>query len=239
MVIDYNALLQQCTNGVHPKIMHGIIRQESSFNPYAIGVVNGRLSRQPRNKEEAVAAVRTLQSKGMNYSMGLAQVNKQHMSRFGLTAESIFDPCANVYAGSKIFDDCYTAAKKRFGNTPYAIGAALSCYYSGNFTTGFKRYGNDKAPYVDSVREQMRTYDNRPAQIGTPQLQKAAMSIRVQVSPRMQTVALTNAEPVQAEPVQAVVQPEAYREKSFLIKGDLRQPVSHSQPLKQNSNLLF
>ncbi len=28
--------------------------------------------------------------------MGLAQVNKQHMSRFGFTAESIFEPCANV-----------------------------------------------------------------------------------------------------------------------------------------------
>ncbi|MDK4545743.1 lytic transglycosylase domain-containing protein [Kingella kingae] len=234
MVIDYNALLQQCTNSVHPQIMHGIIRQESSFNPYAIGVVNGKLSRQPRSKAEAVSVIKTLQSKGMNYSMGLAQVNKQHMSHFGFTAESIFEPCANVRAGSKIFDDCYTAAKRRFGNTAHAIGAALSCYYSGNFTTGFKRYGNDKAPYVDSVRTHMQTYDKRSAQIGTPQLQKASMSIKVQVSPQVQTAALTN-----AEPIQAAAQPEAYREKSFLIKGDLQQTVSHSHPLKQNSNLLF
>ncbi|MDK4579556.1 transglycosylase SLT domain-containing protein, partial [Kingella kingae] len=74
---------------------------------YAIGVVNGKLSRQQRSKAEAVSVIKTLQSKGMNYSMGLAQVNKQHMSHFGFTAESIFEPCANVRAGSKIFDDCY------------------------------------------------------------------------------------------------------------------------------------
>ncbi|WP_155238055.1 transglycosylase SLT domain-containing protein, partial [Kingella kingae] len=52
--------------------------------------------------------------------MGLAQVNKQHMSRFGFTAESIFEPCANVRTGSKVFDDCYTAVKWRFCNRVHA-----------------------------------------------------------------------------------------------------------------------
>jgi hypothetical protein len=228
MIIDYNALLQQCANGVHPQIMHGIIRQESSFNPYAIGVVNGRLSRQPTTRAEAVAAVRALQSKGMNYSMGLAQVNKQHMSRFGFTAESIFDACANVKAGATIFNQCHVAAKQRFGNTAHAIGAALSCYYSGNFTTGFKRYGNDKAPYVDSVRAQMRTYNNRPSQIGTPKLQHAAMTIKVQPQAKLQTVALT-------EPVQ----PEATRAKSILVGGLTQPEAANNLPQKTNSNLLF
>jgi lytic transglycosylase catalytic len=232
MVIDYNALLQQCTNGVHPQIMHGIIKQESSFNPYAVGVVNGRLSRQPTTKAEAVAVVKTLRSKGMNYSMGLAQVNKQHMSRFGFTAENIFEPCANVKAGAQIFNQCHIAAKQRFGNTAHAIGAALSCYYSGNFTTGFKRYGNDKAPYVESIRAQMLTYANRPRQIGTPQLQRAVMRITVQTQPKLQTVALTTGNEAVA------VQPEVVREKSFLIGGQT-QTVSNQQSTKINSTLLF
>ncbi|CRZ20822.1 Uncharacterised protein [Kingella kingae] len=73
MVIDYNALLQQCTNGVHPQIMHGIIRQENSFNPYAIGVVNGKLSRQPRSKAEAVSVIKTLQSKGMKHGFSTSE----------------------------------------------------------------------------------------------------------------------------------------------------------------------
>ncbi len=166
MVIDYDHLLQQCTNGVHPVIMHGIISQESSFNPFAIGVVNGSLSRQPRTFSEGVAAIRSLQARGMNFSVGLAQVNKQHFRRFNFTAETIFEPCANVKAGAMIYKECYAAAERHFGKTQHAIGAALSCYYSGNFQTGFKRYGNDKLPYVTAVSQRMMTYNNRPSKIG-------------------------------------------------------------------------
>ena len=167
MVIDYNHLLQQCTNGVHPVIMHGIISQESSFNPFAIGVVNGRLPRQPQTHAEGVAAIRSLEARGMNFSVGLAQVNKQHFRRFGFNAETIFEPCANVKAGAIIYQECYAAAERRFGKNQHAIGAALSCYYSGNFQTGFRRFGNDKLPYVTAVTNRMLTYNNRPAQIGT------------------------------------------------------------------------
>ena len=242
MVIDYNALLQQCTNGVHPQIMHGIIRQESSFNPYAIGVVGSPLKQQPITKAQAVATVKDLQRAGKNYSMGLAQVNKQHMSRFGFTAESIFEPCANVKAGAWVLNQCHIAAKQRFGNTAHAIGAALSCYYSGNFTTGFKRYGKDKAPYVDSVRAQMKTYDNRPAQIGTPQLQKVAMGgVKVQTGPNFRVVVLpTGNKNVATQPAapQPVVQPEVVQEKSFLIGGQTQTAVN-TQPTKPNSTLLF
>ncbi|MDK4593496.1 hypothetical protein QG066_09120 [Kingella kingae] len=53
--------------------MHGIIRQENSFNPYAIGVVNGKLSRQPRSKAEAVSVIKTLQSKGMKHGFSTSE----------------------------------------------------------------------------------------------------------------------------------------------------------------------
>ncbi|WP_285280869.1 hypothetical protein [Kingella kingae] len=53
--------------------MHGIIRQESSFNPYAIGVVNGKPSRQPRSKAEAVSVIKTLQSKGMKHGFSASE----------------------------------------------------------------------------------------------------------------------------------------------------------------------
>nr|EQB59650.1 VirB1 protein [Kingella kingae KKC2005004457] len=165
-VVDYNQLLQQCTNGVHPVVMHGIISQESSFNPFAIGVVNGRLSHQPKTHAQAVAAVKALSAAKKNYSMGLAQVNKQHMKRFGFTPETIFEPCANVRAGAVIFQECHNWAKSKIGNSPQTYGMALSCYYSGNFSTGFKRYGNDKLPYVTAVAQRMKTYDNRPKKIG-------------------------------------------------------------------------
>ncbi|MDK4565484.1 transglycosylase SLT domain-containing protein, partial [Kingella kingae] len=179
------------------------------------------------------AAVKALQSKGMNFSMGLAQVNKMHMSRFNFTAENIFEPCANVRAGAKIFNECHTSAKKRFGSTAHAIGAALSCYYSGNFTTGFKRWRNDKAPYVDSVRAQMKTYAQRPEQIGTPQLQKVAMNIKIhQAQPKLQTAVLQS----DVE----IAKPKAYYEKPFLMEGEQTlKRIASNQPIKQNSTLLF
>ena len=45
-------------------VMQHVMRVESSFNPYAIGVVGGRLERQPRNLPEAVATARMLEKNG-------------------------------------------------------------------------------------------------------------------------------------------------------------------------------
>ena len=37
---------------VPPAVMQHVVHVESSFNPYAIGVVKGRLTRQPRNGKD-------------------------------------------------------------------------------------------------------------------------------------------------------------------------------------------
>ena len=44
-------------------IMHHVVRVESSGNPYAIGVVGGRLQRQPKNLAEAVATAKNVGTK--------------------------------------------------------------------------------------------------------------------------------------------------------------------------------
>lgn len=67
-------------------VMAHVVHVESSRNPFAIGVVGGRLLRQPRNLGEAVATVRMLEARGYNYSVGLAQVNRVNFERFGLEA---------------------------------------------------------------------------------------------------------------------------------------------------------
>ena len=73
----------ECTNGVSPQMMQQIVRVESSGNPFAIGVVGGRLERQPRNLPEALATARSLELNGYNYSIGISQVNRGHFSRLG------------------------------------------------------------------------------------------------------------------------------------------------------------
>ena len=66
-----------CTDLAVPHdVMHHVVRVESSGNPYAIGVVGGRLQRQPKNLAEAVATAKMLEQKGFNFSLGLAQVNR-------------------------------------------------------------------------------------------------------------------------------------------------------------------
>jgi type IV secretion system protein VirB1 len=117
---------------VPTQVMHHVVRVESSFNPYAIGVVGGRLVRQPRNLPEALATVRMLERKGYNFSLGLAQVNRHNLLKYGLASyEQAFGTCANLQAGSRILAECH----RRSGGD---WGKAFSCYYSGDFVTGYR-----------------------------------------------------------------------------------------------------
>ena len=137
-------MMPDCPNlAVPAAVLQHVVRVESGFHPYAIGVVGGRLARQPRNLPEAVATANMLEQQGYNFSLGLAQVNRYNLRRHGLGSyEQAFTSCDNLRAGSRILQECY----QRAGDW----GKAFSCYYSGNFTTGF-RHG-----YVQKVMAQMQ-----------------------------------------------------------------------------------
>jgi len=125
------------------EVMQHVVQVESSRNPFAIGVVGGYLARQPRTLEEALAAVRMLRDEGYNFSVGIAQVNRYNLAPYGLhTYAESFDVCANLMAGSRILRECYDRSQD--------WGKAFSCYYSGNFVTGF-RHG-----YVQKIFASMR-----------------------------------------------------------------------------------
>ena len=112
-------------------VMQSIVHVESANNPYAIGVVGDRLVRQPRTLQEATATAKRLQQLGRNFSVGLAQVNLSNLPKMGITSwPAAFDRCTNLGAGARIFSECY-------GRSGSSIGKALSCYYSGNFVTGY------------------------------------------------------------------------------------------------------
>jgi len=128
-------------------VMQHVVRVESSYNPYAIGVVGGHLVRQPKNLPEALATVRMLEERGYNFSLGLAQVNRFNLAKYGLDSyERAFQECPNLKAGSQILAECY----KRLGGD---WGKSFSCYYSGNSVTGYKH------GYVQKVFASMRKTD--------------------------------------------------------------------------------
>jgi type IV secretion system protein VirB1 len=131
--------------------MAAVMRVESTFNPFAIGVVGGRLERQPTNRAEAVATAAALETAGYNFSLGIGQVNRYNLPKYGLDYERAFDPCANLRAASLILKECYDRAKGKGLADESALQASFSCYYSGNFSTGFRPDFKGQPSYVQKV----------------------------------------------------------------------------------------
>lgn len=178
-----------CPNlAVSPEVMEHIVHVESSANPYAIGVVGGRLERQPRNLPEALATVQMLDARGYNFSLGLAQVNRANLGRYGLDSYAkAFNTCANLSAGAHILADCYSSAHGDWGK-------AFSCYYSGNFTTGFRD------GYVQKIYASINSEASNPEKAASVQTPATlALALRAQSVPAKVTDAptrLTSLEPV-------------------------------------------
>lgn len=129
---------------VSHEVMQHIVRVESSHNPYAIGVVGGRLVRQPRNLSEALSTVRMLESRGYNFSIGIAQVNRYNLGKYGLTSYAhAFEVCPNLQAGARILAECHRRHQD--------WGKSFSCYYSGNPVTGF-RHGYVQKVFASMAR---------------------------------------------------------------------------------------
>ena len=134
------ALALACAPQVHAETARALVSVESAFNPWAIGVVGGALVRQPRHRAEALATARALQAAGWNFSVGLGQINLGNFQRLGLTVESAFEPCANLAAMQTVLAECLDRASGAASKAvdQVALRQALSCYYSGNFATGFR-----------------------------------------------------------------------------------------------------
>lgn len=135
------ALAAACAPQVDPATARAVVQVESSFNPWAIGVVGGQLQRQPRHRAEALATVAQLRADGWDYSVGLAQINQRNFAPLGLTAATAFEPCRNLQAMQAVLLDCQQRMTRQQPPSHHAqatLRQTLSCYYSGNPRTGFE-----------------------------------------------------------------------------------------------------
>lgn len=188
------------------EVMQHVVRVESSHNPFAIGVVSGNLVRQPKDLPEALATVRMLESRGFNFSLGIAQVNRYNLGKFGLDSyEKAFQVCPNLQAGSRILAECY-------GRSGRDWGKSFSCYYSGNFVTGY-RHG-----YVQKIYASMR--QTAPGQAS----EVRGDAIPVVSKPARRMVGVTRY-PVYAAPIQNSLPTIPARVKPSRIES-IRQPAS-------------
>lgn len=213
--------LMACADlAVPAEVMHHVVKVESSFNPFAIGVVGGRLARQPRSLAEAVSTTRMLEREGYNFSLGVAQVNRYNLAKQGLGSyEKAFEVCPNLQAGSRILAECY-------GRSGRDWGKAFSCYYSGNFTTGFRHgyvqkvvaswqgaaAGGAQATTIPVIRSQ-RSAPRAPRARATPPSAPSLVSRRIEEAAQSDrrdggasARAAMQGAPVQVPPVSAPMQ---------------------------------
>ncbi|WP_414650170.1 lytic transglycosylase domain-containing protein [Dyella sp.] len=210
--------MMACPNlSVPAEVMQHIVNVESGQNPYAIGVVGGQLVRQPQNYGEAVATAQMLESKGYNYSLGIAQVNRNNLAKYGLDSyDKAFSTCGNLAAGSRILAECYNSAGGDWGK-------AFSCYYSGNFVTGYR------TGYVRKVFDSI----NRAALLADSRVTASPIQLVGDASVNPRTSPLPAAKPVSAAAIAKVQVPAesngaAYRVaiRSSLIDTALNSLVS-------------
>lgn len=161
------SIIAQCGSGVDPITTKTVINVESASNPYAIALVNSKEEiKQPKTEEEAVKLANDLERKKIDFSAGLMQINKRNFKTLGLTNESVFNSCNNVEAGTKILKLCYLKAQQadQSKDEQSLIRDAMSCYYSGNFTRGYKseirktEKGDEKGDsYIETIEKKIST----------------------------------------------------------------------------------
>ena len=134
-MVDLLLVIQQCAPAIDPRLAASLVRQESAFNPYAIGL-DGKavLKEQPRSLPEAVKKAEELQRNNQGFSVGLAQLHVSNVRRFGLTWTQAFEACTNLQYGQIVLQGFHDTALKAGFKGGDAVHAALRGYNSGDIS---------------------------------------------------------------------------------------------------------
>ncbi len=166
------ALLEQCAPHVSPVLMQALVRTESAWQPFAIGMdrSQGTVS-QPTTIKEAVATAIVLTAAGRKFSVGLAQIHVSYVSLYGMSWEQAFDACQNLGVGQKILWNFYHRASASGYSGMAAIWAALRGYNSG---------GVDRAISDDYANRIFAYMSTAPTQL---QIGSGNVAVKVPVNP--------------------------------------------------------
>jgi type IV secretion system protein VirB1 len=174
-------LLDQCAPQVSPILMQALVRTESAWRPFAIGMdtAHGTV-KQPASLEEAVATAKALAAAGRKFSVGLAQIHVSNVTLYGMTWEQAFDACHNLAVGQKILWNFYHRASASGYSGVAAIWAALRGFNSGGVhRTVSDDYANRIFAYMSSAPPQVQIGRGVPASKAT----QAAAPFAVATSP--------------------------------------------------------
>jgi type IV secretion system protein VirB1 len=132
-------LAARCAPSVAFETLAAVMRAESGFQPFALGVNGpGGGPLFPETREAAAAlATDLIQRQGRSVDLGLMQVNSGNLPALGLTVAEAFEPCRNIAAGARILQEGYAAARRSEPDPQQALRVAFSRYNTGHPERGF------------------------------------------------------------------------------------------------------
>lgn len=150
-----SGLFLQCAPDVAPETLNAIVSVESARKPYVVANVTDNTSHYFDEKEKAVAFLNNLERNNKKYSAGIMQIYSDNFRRLNLNNHSVFDPCTNIRAGAVILKQCWDKAISDNPDEQKALRDMASCYYSGNFTRGYKKEKTDGKSYIQRIEEKV------------------------------------------------------------------------------------
>ncbi|WP_145145448.1 lytic transglycosylase domain-containing protein [Roseomonas gilardii] len=142
MILELSVVAQlaaRCAPSVAFETLAAVMRTESGFKPFALGV-NGPGGGPifPETREAAVAlATDLIERQGRSVDLGLMQVNSGNLRALGLTVAEVLDPCTNLAAGARILREGYAMASRGEADPQQALRVAFSRYNTGHPERGF------------------------------------------------------------------------------------------------------
>jgi type IV secretion system protein VirB1 len=130
------ALIAHCAPNVAPATMAAIVTVESGGDSLAIGDNTARRSYYPRDRASAESLARRLLTAGHSIDAGIAQIDSMNFAGFGVSVQSIFDPCINLSIGARILSDDYGFAARRYRDAQAALRHAIGMYNTGRLNAG-------------------------------------------------------------------------------------------------------
>lgn len=126
-------VFRRCAPDVHPKTMSVLAREMSGGNVWSAGRVGGRIYASS-TYEGAVRLISRWRSEGVNFNVGLMQINPSVLARYGLSAEEALEPCTNIHAAAAVLADAWESEVKRTPASPQlALANALEAYRRLNY----------------------------------------------------------------------------------------------------------
>ena len=123
-----------CAPSVDPGTVLAITQRESARNPFEIGTGKAAtLSSRPQTKAHALHVAQELDKANLDFDVGLAQINRRNLRKFGYSVEQALDPCTNLQLMQRVLIDGYQMAIRQ-GRAAGAQAslAALSVYNTGS-----------------------------------------------------------------------------------------------------------